>query len=715
MVNNGNNGKIILIILFVIILILIFYSNKKDNEGFITSGLDNSVVDYNDISQEDKENIKKKLNEFIINIDNLIKNIETNNENGQINKDTINKITEKYDKLVAKINEKSSNEELYFDIEQTAQDNRIDNIKKELENVQFELEEELRKKDKNNYQIKSIKNPSNGLILNVHNTTSIQDGYKYDNLIEVEQNGSVEGISSYGKKLNMIECKETCLMDSECKGVSFNKTTKICQKRRNTPDDNPPDFSKNDQFQSWEKNDNFMILLNGKCLSYAQDILVIREDSSIKNWYQCDQKPIGVVIIQENLKNGSKILEDGGMGSRKYEIKGVYPKYIEYKYSVMSNTIDKKNNDKMVMNLLNDLYTDVNGNQKIIGIRLPHNKNARKLIVTKINEINKKVKLNGEPGFSMININSSYDLVSCNGVDNSQLFRVDNVNELDEYNNLVRDNISNGLKYNYGYSGVKEVKTDIKGDNNNIINDKCNKLCDNTPGCNSFATREVDDYLIDDCKDPGAYKGVNGDENWCKCKKGFGMNKVDSSNTELLKKFKTGYYGNWKNKYYKNMIGKQGFKCILNDENKPNYDTKKQQCVLNPEIHYNDKINTPEKCRDACKKNIKDKYDLDYENCYGSTFNVKNKTCKGSQNDNGYLSKNKNGVAWKKYSGNELRSLKDVPVPFSVIRPKNNVNMQVVNNKNECLTSADGKNITIEPCNLDVYQRWNPSHKIRSC
>lgn len=716
---NCGYDKIVLIILFIIIIILIFYSNKID-ENFINSPLSDNIINYNEINDDNKTHINNKLQELILNINNLIKIVKKNNNRDEIDSGTINKIKVKYDGLVKEINKRLSNEELYFNIEQESQNEKINTLKKELEMVQFELEEELRKKDKTNYQIKSIKNPSNGLILNVHNTSAIQDGYKYDNLIQVEQNSGVE---MYGEKLNMMECKETCLTDNECVGVSFNKQNGMCQKRRNTPNDNPPDFSKNNNFQSWEKNDNFMILMNGKCLSYNQDILVVRSDSSIKNWYQCDKKSIGVIVIQENLKNGAKILEDGGMGSRKYEIKGVYPKYVEYKYSTINEKDDKKDNnddnknvnEKMVLNILDDLYGDNNGNQKIVGIRLPHNKNARKLIVNKINDYNKELKENGNPNFIMININSNYDLVNCNGVDTSQLFKLDNVNELNEYNNLVRDKVSDGLKYNYEYSGINETKTDIKGNNNNDISQKCDKMCNNTPGCNSYSVREVDDYIIDECKDPGAYKGKGNNKNWCICKNGFEMNKVDPTDKQLLNKFKNGYYGNRKTEYHGNMIGKSGFKCVLKNKNEPNYDTKTQQCILNPEIYFKDVVNTSEKCRDACRNNEDDKYGLKYNNCYGSTFNTKTKKCKGSINDNGYITKNINGVAWKKYSGNELRSLKNVPIPFSVIRPKNNVDIDIINSRSECLTSEDGKSVSIQPCNLNVYQRWNPSHKIRNC
>ena len=448
-----------------------------------------------------------------------------------------------------------------------------------------------------------------------------------------------------------------------------------------------------------------MILMNGKCLSYTHDILVVRDDSAINNWHQCHGKNIGVLVVYENLKNGAKVLEDGGMGSRKYEIKGTTPIYTEYKYSVVNNDDTEKVNEKEIITMLNDLYGDIKGNQKIVGIRLPHNKNARKMLVNKINKFDIAYKSEGLPGLKMININSSYDLSNCNGTDSSQLFKLTDVSELNEYNTLVRDNNADGLKYNYEYNSISEVPS-TKGNDEKKLKEQCDLNCKNSPGCKRFSIRKVGAYKMDDCKDPGAKKEEKGTRKgeWCYCKTGFEMNKnVDG-----------GYYGNIKDHYHPNMIGKDGFKCVLKDPKKPHYDTTTKQCVINPEIHFEKSVDTPEKCRDACKVNANDIYGLEYENCVGATFDTVEKKCTGSSIDNGYLNKNPKAIAWEKYSGNELRSLKNVPVPFSVIIPKDNIDTQVNNNINECLTTNNGS-ISIEPCNLGVYQRWNPSHKIRDC
>lgn len=685
--------NMILIVIVIIIIILLFgckIRENKDTENFISS-MNNSVINYDEIPSSAKVKIESKLNDLILNIDNIIKSMKDNNEKGEIDKGTINKIYSKYEKILNKIQKRLTNEELYFDIEQETQDKMIEDIRKELSIVQFQLEEELRKKDKTNYQINSVKNPSSGLILNVHNTSAINDGYKFNNLIDVDVESGVE---MYGKKLNMMECIETCKTDPDCKGVSFDESKGVCQKRAD-----PPDFSNNNSFKSWEKDDNFMILMNGKCLSYTHDILVVRNDSAINSWHQCHGKNIGVVVVYENLKNGAKVLEDGGMGSRKYEIKGTTPIYTEYKYSVVNDSKTKTSNETEFKKMIDDLYGNRDGNQKIVGIRIPHNKNARKMLVNMINIANVAYTASGLIGFKMININSSYDLSNCNGTDSSQLFKLTDVAELNEYNKLVRDNNADGLKYNYEYNSISEVPS-TKDDDESKLMEQCDLNCKNLPGCKKFSIREVGAYKMDDCNDPGAKK--NGD--WCECKTGFEMNKSADGR----------YYGNRSDKFYKYFIGRDDYKCVLKDPKQPHYDTTTKQCIINPEIHFNSSVNTAEKCRDACKVNASDRYGLEYENCFGATFDNVTKQCKGSTIDNGYFNKNPKAVAWEKYSGNELRSLKNVPVPFSVIRPKDNIDTQVNNNINECLTTHNGS-ISIEPCNLGVYQRWNPSHKIRDC
>jgi len=75
---------------------------------------------------------------------------------------------------------------------------------------------------------------------------------------------------------------------------------------------------------------------------------------------------------------------------------------------------------------------------------------------------------------------------------------------------------------------------------------------------------------------------------------------------------------------------------------------------------------------------------------------------------NGALKKNEKGDPLKQHKIT-ANMLKYVPTPFYVINPIDN------DSKDECLTIDSNKNISVEPCNLGKYQRWNISNKHSSC
>lgn len=136
------------------------------------------------------------------------------------------------------------------------------------------------------------------------------------------------------------------------------------------------------------------------------------------------------------------------------------------------------------------------------------------------------------------------------------------------------------------------------------------------------------------------------------------------------------------------------------------------KCVSNPYINYahvgeeDNEINR-EKCMDACDKDpfcegVNFKED---SNSLMKCFGYKNKGFIQNNTD-----KNTKIYGWKKHNEKTIKNIDNVPTPFYIMH-----NKQYLDNKDRRCVTIQGKDLSLEPCNLNINQRFNTSNKVRSC
>lgn len=136
------------------------------------------------------------------------------------------------------------------------------------------------------------------------------------------------------------------------------------------------------------------------------------------------------------------------------------------------------------------------------------------------------------------------------------------------------------------------------------------------------------------------------------------------------------------------------------------------KCVSNPYINYShigkedNEINRAN-CVDACDKdpfcegvNFKEDSNSNMK-CFGykNVGNVKNNS-----------DKNTKIYGWKKHNEKTIKNIDNVPTPFYILS-----NKQYLDEKDRKCITIQGKDLSIEPCNLNINQRFNTSNKVRMC
>ena len=510
--------------------------------------------------------------------------------------------------------------QIIFNIDQYIQNKEIAKLTEELERLKYIYEEKIRQKiGQNMPEIKSIKNYYNDLDLNIHNVSPIVNSSKHNNY-------NVQGDNNlYITTSNINDCIVSCKKDMNCYGVTFNeeKQQNNCYKNINKLDNTVNITPYNKKIKTWEKNKGFIVYVNNGCLNYHEDILIVKKNSPIEGWLDCHNLDIGMLNFDDEM--GDKIMD-----LAPDDIKLVKPNYKNnYIYTLgKSNDITNKNK-KVIQKMLKDLLS---ADSKLSGIRLPMNMSARKLIFDEIKVIENKSK---QREIKYININSSYDLNRCSTNNRNQIFELEEIKTVSDYNRLVRS--ENELGENYQYLGKEEkIENDvILPSNTNIIekNEICKKACDENPFC--------DDYVV---------------------------RKNDNGNYE---------------------------------------------CISNPYINYShideeDNQENRELCQQACEND----YLCEGVNFTGADKN--NMKCQGYKSD-GVIKKilssgNERKYAWKKHNDFTIRKINNVPTPFYVLKSK-----KYLDDKNNNCITINNSDLSIEPCNLGLNQRFNASNKTRMC
>lgn len=638
---------IILLIIFITVLI-IYFSLKdkiiktfKDIKNKITGKKNNNDNGNNQQENvDDNGNVNENFNNTInltyteINAlneqyDDIIGKLERLNNkitNNISNKKTITENTVSEIHNIFNIVKKGFNQEdeiflnqIMFNIDQYIQNKEIAKLTEELERLKYIYEEKIREKNgKNMPEIKSIKNYYNDLDLNIHNVSPINLSSKHSSYNENGNN------SLYKTTSNINDCIVSCKKDNNCYGVTFNenKTNNNCYKNINKSDNTEDIKPFNKKMKTWDKNKGFIVYVNNGCLNYHEDILIVKKNSPIESWLDCHNLDIGMLNFDDEI--GDKIMD-----LAPDDIKLVKPNYKnEYIYTLGKSNIIKEKNINVISQLLSDLLSD---DAKLSGIRLPMNMTARKII---FDEIKQREKNKNKKELKYININSSYDLNRCSTNNRNQIFELEEVRNVSDYNRLVRS--ENELKENYKYLGKEEkIETNVNLPSNTDIIEKnkiCKKTCDENPFC--------DDYII---------------------------RKNDSGNYE---------------------------------------------CVSNPYINYSHigPINN-EQNRKLCQQSCENDYLCEGVNFTGTNDNMK---CQGYKSDGvtREVISNNDGkkYGWKKHNDFTIRNIKNVPTPFYVLKNKKYLD----NKTNNCITITNS-NLSIEPCNLSLNQRFNTSNKSRMC
>ena len=602
-------------------------TGKKDNNNSISTEEENSDtiesfnnkinLTYNEMTTingvyENLNKQLKKLNEKI-QIDISDEKAITENTVSQIH-DIFNIVKKGFDQ-----EDELFLNQIIFNIDQYIQNKEIAKLTDELERLKYIYEEKIRQKiGKNMPEIKSIKNYYNDLDLNIHNVSPINVSSEHTEYNESGDNSLYETTS------NINDCIVSCKKDINCYGITFNgeKSQNNCYKNINKLD-NTVNITDpyNKKIKTWEKNKGFIVYVNNGCLNYHEDILIVKKDSPIDSWLDCHNLDIGMLNFDDEM--GDKIMD-----LAPDDIKLVKPNYKNnYIYTLGKSDDITKKNEEVINKMLEDLLSP---DSKLSGIRLPMNMTARKLIFDEIKE-----NYSNKKEIKYININSSYDLNRCSTNNRNQIFELEEIKTVSDYNRLVRS--ENELRENYHYLG-KEEKVEnnvVLPSNTNIIekNEICKKACDENPFCDDYVVRKKD------------------------------------------------------NKDY--------------------------ECISNPYINYSH-INQEDnqENRDLCQQACENDYLCEGVNFTGTDKN--NMKCQGYKSD-GINKKilttgSERKYGWKKHNDFTIRKINNVPTPFYVLKSK-----KYLDHKNNNCVTITNSDLSIEPCNLSLNQRFNASNKTRMC
>ena len=604
-------------------------TGKKDNNNSISTEEENSdtIESFNNkinLTYNEMTTINGVYEKLIDQLENL--NIIINRDISDEKAITENTVSQIHD--IFNIVKKGFDQEdelflnqIIFNIDQYIQNKEIAKLTDELERLKYIYEEKIRQKiGKNMPEIKSIKNYYNDLDLNIHNVSPINVSSEHTEYNESGDNSLYETTS------NINDCIVSCKKDINCYGITFNgeKSQNNCYKNINKLD-NTVNITDpyNKKIKTWEKNKGFIVYVNNGCLNYHEDILIVKKDSPIDSWLDCHNLNIGMLNFDDEM--GDKIMD-----LAPDDIKLVKPNYKNnYIYTLGKSDDITKKNEEVINKMLEDLLSP---DSKLSGIRLPMNMTARKLIFDKIkvieNDSNKKE-------IKYININSSYDLNRCSTNNRNQIFELEEIKTVSDYNRLVRS--ENELRENYHYLG-KEEKVEnnvVLPSNTNIIekNKICKKACDENPFCDDYVVRKKD------------------------------------------------------NKDY--------------------------ECISNPYINYSH-INQEDnqENRDLCQQACENDYLCEGVNFTGTDKN--NMKCQGYKSD-GINKKilttgSERKYGWKKHNDFTIRKINNVPTPFYVLKSK-----KYLDHKNNNCVTITNSDLSIEPCNLSLNQRFNASNKTRMC
>lgn len=398
--------------------------------------------------QSQADVLKKQINQ----ISDIINKINNENSKERLTYENINRIDNVYKnvKKHIKIDNLLNKENILFRNEQYFQDKEIDKQIQELAELKTQLELITNKEPKTT--IKSIKNPISGINLNIHNVNPIYD----------KQYTSVDDIG-FGQTRTMDECILKCKNKDDCVGVTYDTDLNLC---KGTTKVNP-NFSSDERtysnMKSWVKDNSALIYLNGKCLSYYQDVLLVKKNSAINNWFDCDNLIIGMINYVNKSLDGKQQLLDSLVGD---DIKMVKPTYTYFNYKKGNDTITQNHNEQSINEIISKLNND-----NINGLRMPLNTNIRNIIINKLKQ---------QPGglinnYRFVDINSGYDLNICSTKNDTQIFNVTKVSELDEYNNMVRG--ENKAHKGHGYKSLyKQYEIDVNNGPNKAKH--CSEKCE---------------------------------------------------------------------------------------------------------------------------------------------------------------------------------------------------------------------------------------------
>lgn len=397
-------------------------------------------------------------------ISDIIDKVNNENSRERLTSANIARINNIYKNVMKhiKIDNILGKEDRLFRNEQYFQDKEIEKQAQQLQELKTQLELITNADPK--YGIKSIRNPISGINLNVHNVSPVYDNKQYS---------TVDNFG-FGQVRTMDECILKCKNTDDCKGVTYDTNLRLC-KGTNVVN---PNFSTDERtysnLKSWEKDNGSLIYLNGKCLSYYQDVLLVKKDSVIKSWLDCNNLPIGKINYINDIGNSNNI--NSNTNKQKYldslmssDIKMVKPTYVFFNHKKGTDTITKTHNEQQINDILSKLNNDV-----VNGIRMPVDENIRASIINKL-----KTQPGGLIGnYRFVDINSGYDLNRCSTKNKNQVFDITKIDKLDNYNNMIRD--KNDIHKGYDYKSVYE-QYEIDISNNSTDKAKeCSDKCKGT-------------------------------------------------------------------------------------------------------------------------------------------------------------------------------------------------------------------------------------------
>lgn len=454
-----------LIIIIIVSIIIHSYSEKELNKLFFNESENKSeneseseninenfqTISINEINAQ-TNSMKQQINE----IQNLITTIRQNKSSPRWTKDDVNSILNIYNKVLSDIKKDNilTRENKLFKSEQYFQDKKIEKYFSELESLKTKLE--LLTNVNYNSTIRSVKNPISGINLNIHNVSPTYNKV----YAEVDH-------LNFGSTDNETECIVKCKNKDDCVGITYDNTEKTC-KGTNIINTEFEKGDKNDNKVSWEKNNGALIYLNGKCLNYYQDVILVKINSGIKNWIDCEGLKVGRIKYKNSIDAKQKEIDN----YLNDEYKMVKPEYKYYTYDLSLNVDTIESNSDVIDTLIND-FKNASADTGIIGIRLPLKQEVRNEIINKLRD-----ELDN---YKFIDINSSYDLNRCSISNKNQIFEIKKITELSDYNNMVRkdNNMIKGYEYKtlnseYEITNINETEDVAK------FREECKNACNTT-------------------------------------------------------------------------------------------------------------------------------------------------------------------------------------------------------------------------------------------